>query len=258
MSRSQYHSCASYSDTCVSGGQLAPVDSTDKKVEAGEARNAEPEALKSINQSNQRANIRLKSSVAVIGMNSKGLELAAKLSSQEHGVIAVDKQQEIVSSILNASLDELPSQLRKQLLKSRLEKRLSATSDVVTAAKCADTTFVISHDVHQSSATMQYRYSDIQVASSLGVALKSKQKYHLIVFYGFDNFASVKDGLIKIIENMSGKKCGEDFGVCAVIEYENTDSSYLTAYIKGFDQSSELVVRRLFKPIASVNTYFDY
>lgn len=258
MSKSQYHSCASYCDAGRCDELSCEINSSSEHQDSSAPSPSKAKQLKEINQSSESVSDRLKSSISVIGMNSKGLELASKLASQNYGVIAVDKMREVVASILTSSVDDLPSPFRKSLVENRNAKRLSATEDMVTAVKCSDTTFIISNETHDNSFSMGERYTDIQIASSLGTALKTKTHYHLIVFYDFDNFSTVKDGLIRIIENVSGKKCGEDFGVCAVIEYECTASSYLTAYIKGFDQSSELVVRRLFKPIASVNTYFDY
>ncbi|MCW8876038.1 MAG: hypothetical protein OQJ89_08840 [Kangiellaceae bacterium] len=258
MSANQFHSCASYSDVKSDKRALTETNKSTEKNYTSKVASTKTKALNNIGLSHDSSSPKLKFSVSVIGMSTKGMEIASRLSSQQYGVIAVDKMRSVVSSILNGSAASLPAQFSEALVKNRKEKRLTATDDIVTAVKCSDSTFITTNKAREKNSPQEESYSDIQAVSSLGIALKKKQRYHLVVFYDFDNFSCVKNSFIKIIENASGKKCGKDFGVCAVIEHEQTASSYLTAYIKGFDQSSELAVRRLFKPIASVNTYFDY
>ena len=96
------------------------------------------------------------------------------------------------------------------------------------------------------------------VLTSVGIGLKSQKKFHTVLFFGEPHFLLAEKYYITILEKISGKKCGKDFGVCGILERDADKHSKLSAYIRVLDRNSELIVRRLYKNIEMATCYFDY
>src|SRR5207245_11362323 len=59
----------------------------------------------------------------------------------------------------------------------------------------------------------------IEAARSIGRGLKAKDGYHLVVLTSTVLPGSTEYGMIRVLEQESGKRCGQDFGVCYSPEF---------------------------------------
>ena len=256
MSKTQFHSCASYCDTnsCGSKSEHELLSNSRKRFSTQKF----SVSSNVYTESSRKYWKRRQQSISVLGLGECGLSLSHRLLEQGYGVIAVDHSRAIVKDILQSKLDSMPKEKRKWLCEYREAKRLSATSDVLTATKCSDVIFVTPDWADFCLGKMKNVDAVLQLASVVGRGLRSSDRYQLVVFYDFDLFSVLKKTLIHALEKSSDKKMGEKFGACGVIEHESQFQQYATAYIKGYDSASELAIRRVYKRIGSVNTVFDF
>jgi UDPglucose 6-dehydrogenase len=92
------------------------------------------------------------------------------------------------------------------------KKFITATTDPVQATKDTSVSFIIVPTPSIKDGSFSLDYVE-KAASQIGMALKEKDSYHLVVVT-----STVMPGhtgrIVKVLEANSGKKCGKDFGVC--------------------------------------------
>lgn len=148
--------------------------------------------------------------LAVVGLGKLGLCTAAYFASKGHRVIGVDKNARRVGE-----LERKRCPVRETGLERLLETawdRFSVTSDLPEAVRRSDITLIIV----PTPSGADGRFSNECVESALreiGPALASKGEFHVV-----DVVSTVMpgscDGVFKLVlEELSGKVCGEDFGL---------------------------------------------
>lgn len=134
------------------------------------------------------------------GMASRGLDVVG-VDVNPHAVDAVNAGREPVQE---TGLGEMIAANKA---------RIRATLDVDDAVLNSEISFVIvpTPSDERGAFTLQYaRYA----FKSLGQALRKKQGYHVIVLTSTVLPGATRHGLLPILEQESGKKCGPDFGLC--------------------------------------------
>jgi len=151
-------------------------------------------------------------SVSVVGLGKLGAGTAACLSYRGFETIGVDINQSCVDLI---NLGKAPVvEPRLQELMTASAKRLRATLDYDTVILKTDVTMIIVPTPSKEDGD----YSDKVMRNSLEslcVSLKKSDKdYHLFVICSTVSPKTCESSLIPLIEEKSGRKLNEGFGVC--------------------------------------------
>ncbi|MER3425348.1 MAG: UDP-glucose/GDP-mannose dehydrogenase family protein, partial [Nitrospiraceae bacterium] len=92
-------------------------------------------------------------------------------------------------------------------------RHLRATSDYRTATHESDASFIIVPTPSDEKGGFSLRYVKAAIRE-IGRALKGKKTYHLVVVTSTVLPGSTQFGLLPLLEQESGKRCGEAFGLC--------------------------------------------
>jgi UDPglucose 6-dehydrogenase len=149
--------------------------------------------------------------LAIVGLGKLGAPMAAAFADKGHTVTGVDLNPGFVHAINQgrAPVDEpgLNDLIRKN------SERLRATTDYAEAIADSDVTFIIVPTPSEADGAFSLRHV-LGAAESVGAALRSKSKYHLVVLSSTVMPGSTEGALLPALERASGKRCGEDFGLC--------------------------------------------
>lgn len=151
-----------------------------------------------------------KEKISVIGLGKLGSTMLACFAHKKWEVIGVDINQSFVDTI-NKGHSPIYEPHVEELI-SINEKRIEATSEIEFAVLHSDISFVIVPTPSVEDGSFSTEYVEV-AALDIARALKKKDSYHVIVIT-----STVLPGDTACIADMiaeeSGKKLGEDFGVC--------------------------------------------
>jgi UDPglucose 6-dehydrogenase len=154
--------------------------------------------------------------VCVIGLGKLGSPLAACLASKGLTVIGVDHDPRKIDAINQdkppvnePGLGELIGQARG---------RLTAISDIETAIAQTDITFIVVSTPSDPAGGFSLRYVD-PVCQSIGKALAKKKEYHLVCLTSTVMPGTTGGPVRELLERVSGKRVGTDFGLCYSPEF---------------------------------------
>lgn len=154
--------------------------------------------------------------ISVVGLGKLGLCLAACLAYKGQRVIGVDIDVQKIQSINNGQAPFYEPRLQDLLKQSR--ERLTAVSSYDQAIRETNTTFIVVNTPSEPEGGYSLKYVN-RVAESLGRALREKRDYHLVVLTSTVLPGSTEQSIRPILEDYSGKNCGEGFGLCYSPEF---------------------------------------
>ncbi len=154
--------------------------------------------------------------VSVIGLGKLGASMVAAIASRGYEVIGVDIHQKTVEAINNGREPVQETDLEKYL--SENLERISATTDFEKAVLNSDISFVIVPTPSDKRGSFSLDYA-ASAFKELGRALAKKDDYHIIVLTSTVLPGATRFGLLPLLEKESGKKCGQDFGLCYSPEF---------------------------------------
>ncbi len=149
--------------------------------------------------------------ISVIGLGKLGAVLAAVMADRGHDVVGVDVNPDAVAA-LNAGR----ASVREPGLDDMIAwnaARLSATCDFESAVARTDITFVVVPTPSGPDATFSLQYV-LNAAESIARALAKKTTYHLVVISSTVMPGSTGGEVLPLIERISERRCGPDFGLC--------------------------------------------
>ena len=149
--------------------------------------------------------------VSVIGLGKLGGSMAAGLASRGLNVIGVDVNRHAVDAINAGRAPVQETGLGDMIAANRA--RLRATMDTNEAVLGSDLSFVIVPTPSDERGAFTLQYATFAF-KALGHALKKKAGYHVIVLTSTVLPGAMRHGLLPVLEQASGKKCGPDFGLC--------------------------------------------
>ncbi len=152
------------------------------------------------------------------GTGYVGLTAAVCLANKGHLVFCVGRNEKKVSNI-NKGIPIIYEKNMQKLLKDALKKkRLVATINLKDAVEKSDVSFVCVGTRSLEDGSIDLR--QIEGASvGIGEALMEKEGYHVVTVKSTVVPGTTKDFVIPILERVSGKKAGVDFGVCMAPEF---------------------------------------
>ncbi|MDY6765988.1 MAG: UDP-glucose/GDP-mannose dehydrogenase family protein [Candidatus Nanohaloarchaea archaeon] len=156
--------------------------------------------------------------VSVIGTGYVGLPAGAGLASHGHDVTCVDIDEEKVAQINNGECPIYEEDLPELLEQVVSEGKLDATTDTVSAVTNSDVTFLAVGTPMRDDGSINL---DIitQAAEDAAEGLRQKNGYHVVVVKSTVVPTTTEDEIIPVLEEVSGKEAGEDFGVCMNPEF---------------------------------------
>ena len=154
--------------------------------------------------------------VSIFGLGKLGASMVAGMASRGLNVIGVDINKESVR-LVNEGKEPVQETGLGEMIADNKE-RIRATMDPVEAIAESDISFVIvpTPSDDRGAFTLQYIRFALR---DIGKALKEKDGYHVIVITSTVLPGSTRHGLIPVLEEHSGKKCGRDFGICYSPEF---------------------------------------
>lgn len=148
--------------------------------------------------------------VSVVGTGYVGLVSGVCLAEVGHDVVCVDNLSEKVAKI-NAGEPPIYERDLDKLLKSNVGSKLVATTDLREAVLGSDLSLIAVGTPFDGSE-IDLSYIE-QVSKQIGEALRDKDSYHVVVVKSTVVPGTTLNTVLPILEESSGKKAGEDFGV---------------------------------------------
>lgn len=153
--------------------------------------------------------------ISVFGLGKLGFPMVACFASKGYRVIGYDISPETVKSV-----NERKPLIYEPGLAELVKKSgdLSATSDYRYAIENSDITFIIVPTPSQEDGSFSTKYVESAV-EQIAIGLKNKSNFHIVVITS-TVLPGATEGVIKpLLEKVSGKKCGKDFGLCYSPEF---------------------------------------
>lgn len=149
--------------------------------------------------------------VSIIGLGKLGGSMAAGMASRGLNVIGVDINRAAVDAVNRGEAPVQETGLGEMIAAN--QERIRATTDTTEAVQQSDISFVIVPTPSDERGAFTLQYASYAF-KALGQALKAKDGYHVIVLTSTVLPGATRHGLLPILEQESGKKCGPDFGLC--------------------------------------------
>jgi UDPglucose 6-dehydrogenase len=137
--------------------------------------------------------------------------MAAVMAEKGHTVIGVDVNSAVVKSVNagRAPVDE-PG-LAALIAKNR--DHLSASESIKRAVTETDLTIIIVPTPSEADGSFSLRYV-LDAAESVAHVVRAKSAYHVVVLSSTVMPGATGGELLPLLETISGKRCGADFGLC--------------------------------------------
>jgi GDP-mannose 6-dehydrogenase len=156
--------------------------------------------------------------ITVLGLGYVGAVAAACLADAGNKVVVVDINQTKIlqlnagsSPVMEAGLDEL-------IANNVRNGRLSATEDLASAVLNSEVTIICVGT--PSSLSGDVRLTDLdRVVDQVAGALRKSASWHLVMLTSTVPPGTTEKRVIPRLEELSGKKCGRDFGVAFSPEF---------------------------------------
>jgi len=189
--------------------------------------------------------------ISIIGTGYVGLITGCCFARLGNEVTCVDVIKDKVGSINKAKPPIYEEGLEK-IMREVVGKNLKATTDVLNAVRNSDITFVCVGTPDSDTGGIDLRFVE-SAAKNVGRALKGKKNYHVVVMKSTVVPGTTDGVLTPILEEESGKKAGEDFGVCMNPEFLREGKAiedFMTPdriVIGGIDEDSKAKLRELYE-----------
>lgn len=148
--------------------------------------------------------------ISVIGTGYVGLVSGVCMAEKGHHVVCVDIDPEKVDMV-NKGVPPIHEKGLAELLTKNIKQNLRATTDLNQAVEDTDISIMA------VGTPFDGRHIDLTyikaVAENIGIALKNKDGYHLVVVKSTVVPGTTDDVVLPLLEKASGKKAGPDFGV---------------------------------------------
>lgn len=150
--------------------------------------------------------------VSVFGLGYVGSVSAAMLAEDGHQVIGVDVNADKVAAI-NAGATPVVEPGLGDVLKRNVEAgRLRATTDTATAVRASDVSLICVGTPSRRNGSLDVSQVE-RVAREIGRVLRDVDRYHVVVLRSTVLPGTTHSTLIPALEEESGKRYGEGFGV---------------------------------------------
>ncbi len=156
--------------------------------------------------------------ISIFGLGYVGIANSICLAEMGHIVTGVDIKSWKVDMINKGHSPIKGKELEEKINKLIEKNLLNATTDTKQAVLHSEASFICVGTPSTSNGSIDLNNIK-RVSEDIGMALKEKENYHLVVIRSTIIPETTKKTLIPILEETSNKKCGIDFGVCVNPEF---------------------------------------
>jgi UDPglucose 6-dehydrogenase len=149
--------------------------------------------------------------VSIVGLGKLGACTAAALASKGIDVIGVDINERSVDLINSGQAPVTEPSLQETITRGRAHLR--ATRDFDDAVNNSDLTLILVPTPSNEDGGFSLEYVRA-AAVNVGAALACKPSYHVVTVVSTVLPGDCESEIIPILEQHSGKQCGEHFGFC--------------------------------------------
>src|SRR5215475_1142461 len=154
--------------------------------------------------------------ISVVGLGKLGSPLAACLAAKGLTVVGVDHDQHKVDAVNQGKAPVNEPGLADMIGQCR--GRLFAIADVQGAVAQTDITFIVVSTPSDPAGGFSLRYVE-PVCQAIGRALANKASYHLVCLTSTVMPGTTGGPVRELLERVTGKKVGPDFGLCYSPEF---------------------------------------
>jgi GDP-mannose 6-dehydrogenase len=151
--------------------------------------------------------------ISVFGLGYVGTVSAGCLASEGHVVIGIDSLRAKVDLINSGQSPIIEAEIGEIIATTSQSGLLHATVDENDAVNRTDLSFVCVGTPSQPNGSLDLRYIR-RVCEMIGKALGNKSSRHTVVIRSTILPGTMRRIVIPALEEFSGKKAGDDFGVC--------------------------------------------
>jgi GDP-mannose 6-dehydrogenase len=162
--------------------------------------------------------------ISIFGLGYVGAVSLACLARDGHQVTGVDVDPvklDLIRSRKSPILEEGIQELMRDVVSSG---RVSVTNDAAQAIRDTEVSFVCVGTPSAPNGSQDLS-AILRLCEQIGAALKLKEEFHTIVIRSTVQPGTVEEKIEPILERVSGKKAGVDFGVCFQPEFLREGSS---------------------------------
>src|SRR5262245_52465545 len=151
--------------------------------------------------------------ISVLGLGYVGAVSAGCLAKEGHEVIGVDPERVKVDLINSGRTPIIEKDIGEIIATEVAAGRLRATADMESAVRHSDLVFVCVGTPSLPNGGIDLKYIR-RVCEEIGTVLSVHSGAPVIVFRSTMLPGTMRDVVIPLLEKHSGKKAGEEFGVC--------------------------------------------
>jgi len=177
--------------------------------------------------------------ISIFGLGYVGAVCAGCLSARGHDVIGVDVSRTKIELINQGKSPIVEPGLEALLQQGIASGRLRGTTDFAAAIRDSDLSMICVGTPSKKNGDLGLEYIE-SVCREIGLVLREKASRHTIVVRSTVLPGTVKNVVIPILEDCSGKKAGVDFGVAVNPEFLRESTA-----IKDYDQPPMTVIGEL-------------
>ncbi|WP_375170547.1 nucleotide sugar dehydrogenase [Marinobacter sp.] len=177
--------------------------------------------------------------VSIFGLGYVGAVCAASLARRGHDVIGVDVSPVKIDLINDGRSPIVEPGLEELLAEGVRARRIRGVTDGFDAVLETDLSMICVGTPSKPNGDLGLSFVE-KVARDIGAALRAKSAWHLVVVRSTVLPGTVRDLVIPVLEEASGKRAGDDFGVCVNPEFLRESTA-----IKDYDQPPMTVIGEL-------------
>lgn len=184
--------------------------------------------------------------ISIFGMGYVGAVISACFARDGHRVIGVDTDPAKVD-LINAGKSPIIEAGLEELIAAGVQAgRLSSTTDHAAALAATELSMVCVGTPSQPTGELDLKFVQ-RVCESIGAELKKKTSRHCVVVRSTMLPGSMRGTVIPALEQTSGKKAGEGFGVAVNPEFMRESTA-----VEDFYKPPKTVIGALNEPDADV------
>ncbi len=151
--------------------------------------------------------------ISIFGLGYVGAVSAGCLAAEGHQVLGVDPVADKVDLINHGHSPIVEAEINEIIEENVRAGRLRATQDPTAAIHETDLSFICVGTPSQPNGNLDLRYIR-RICEQIGNALRTKADRHTVVIRSTILPGTMKQVVIPTLEESSGKKAAEDFGIC--------------------------------------------
>jgi GDP-mannose 6-dehydrogenase len=174
--------------------------------------------------------------VSVFGLGYVGAVSAGCLAHRRHQVVGVDPIATKVDLINQGQSPIIEAEVPEIIASAVRDRRLRATQDPIQSVLDTELSFICVGTPSQVNGNLDLTYIR-RICQQIGEALKQKVDRHTVVIRSTILPGTMRNIVIPVLQEFSGKKAGVDFGVCHNPEFLREGSA-----VKDFNFPPQTVV----------------